>query len=112
MHDAWPTYFQYPYGHALCGVHLVRELTFLAEEHGCNWAQDLIALLWRMKEAADHARCQARWMVPSGELLPLLDAYDALLTTADALHPPILSPPGKRGRPKQNPERNLQDRLY
>jgi transposase len=111
MHDAWPTYFQYPYGHALCGVHLVRELTFLSEEHACTWAQELITLLWRMKEAAEQARRHTLWMVPSCELLPLLDAYDALLTMADALHPPMLSPPGKRGRPKQSVERNLLDRL-
>ena len=58
MHDAWPTYFQYEYGHALCGVHLVRELTFLAQGHACPWANDLIALLLRMKHVADVARTQ------------------------------------------------------
>ena len=111
MHDAWPTYFQYEYGHALCGVHLLRELTFLAEEHACTWAKDLMALLIRMKHAAEVARTQRLWMVPSAELLDLLSAYDDLLTAADPLHPPILSPAGKRGRPKQSPARNLLDRL-
>ena len=56
VHDAWPTYFQYEYGHGLCGVHLLRELTFLAQEHACTWANDLIALLMRMKHAAEVAR--------------------------------------------------------
>ena len=111
MHDAWSAYFQYEYGHGLCGVHLLRELTFLAEEHACTWANDLIALLVRMKQAADVARRQHLWMVPSTELLELLGAYDALLKAAEPLHPHILSPPGKRGRPKQSPARNRLDRL-
>lgn len=111
MHDAWPTYFQYEYGHALCGVHLLRELTFLAEEHACTWAKELIALLLRMKDAADAARTHMLWMVPSTELLELLGAYDDLLKAADLLDPPLVSAPGKRGRPKQSPARNLLDRL-
>ena len=111
MHDAWPAYFQYEYGHALCGVHLLRELTFLAEEHACIWAKDLIALLMRMKHAAEVARTRHLWMVPSPELVDLLDAYDALLKVADLLHPQSVSPAGKRGRPKQSPARNVLDRL-
>ena len=111
MHDAWPTYFQYEYGHALCGVHLLRELTFLAEEHDCTWAKELMGLLLRMKHVTDAARTQRLWMVPSPELLELLGTYDDLLHAADLLHPSVLSPPGKQGRPKQSPARNLLDRL-
>ena len=111
VHDAWPTYFQYEYGHALCGVHLLRELTFLAEEEHCVWATDLMDLLGRMKTTAASARANALWMVPSSELTMLLHAYDDLLLAADALHPHALSPPGKRGRPKQSAARNLLNRL-
>ncbi len=57
------------------------------------------------------ARTQRLWMVPSTQLLELLSVYDDLLTAADPLHPHLLSPPGKRGRPKQSPARNLLDRL-
>jgi transposase len=111
VHDAWPTYFQYEYGHALCGVHLLRELTFLSEEHHCTWATELMDLLVRMKNAAESACAQSLWMVPSTELAELLQTYDDLLQAADLLHPPALSPPGKRGRPKQSAARNLLDRL-
>ncbi len=111
MHDAWPTYFQYTYRHALCGVHLLRDLTFLAEEHHCAWATDLIDLLLHMKNTAESSRAKALWMVPSTELAALLQAYDDLLHAADPLHPHALSPPGKRGRPKQSAARNLLDRL-
>ena len=111
MHDAWPTYFQYEYGHALCGVHLLRELTFLAEEHQCAWAKDLIDLLMHMKHTAESSRANSLWMVPSTELAVVLQAYDDLVHAADLLHPHALSPPGKRGRPKQSAARNLLDRL-
>jgi transposase len=111
MHDAWPPYFQYECGHALCGVHLLRELTFLAEEHHCAWATELIELLLRMKNTAESSRAKLLWMVPSSELAALLQAYDDLLQAADLLHPHALSPPGKRGRPKQSAARNLLDRL-
>ena len=111
MHDAWPTYFQYEYGHALCGVHLLRELSFLAEEHHCAWATELIDLLVRMKNTAEASRANSLWMVPSTELAAVLQAYDDLLHAADPLHPHALSPPGKRGRPKQSAARNLLDRL-
>lgn len=111
VHDAWASYFQYDYGHALCGVHLLRELLFLWEQHQCQWASDLAALLMRMKTSAEQTRVQQQWLVPSAILLPLLDEYDRLLIAADRLHPPALSPPGKRGRPKQSAARNLLDRL-
>jgi transposase len=110
-HDAWPTSFQYEDGHALCGVHLLRERTFLAEEHACTWANEVIALLLRMKHAADVAHPHALWMVPSTELLELLGASDDLLEADDPLHPRILSPPGTRGRATQRPARTLLDRV-
>lgn len=111
VHDAWASYFQYDYGHALCGVHLLRELLFLWEQHHCQWASDLAGLLLRMKTSAEQARVHQQWMVSSDVLLPLLDEYDRLLADADRLHPPALSPPGKRGRAKQSAARNLLDRL-
>ncbi len=56
VHDGWRSYFLYACSHALCLVHLVRELTFLAEEQHLEWAADLKALLLLMKEATDEAR--------------------------------------------------------
>jgi transposase len=111
VHDAWAAYFPYDYGHALCGVHLLRELTFLAEQDGCQWASDLSHLLQRMKATAEQARAHEQWIVPSADLIPLLDEYDQCLAQASLLHPHVLSPPGKRGRPKQSSARNLLDRL-
>ena len=108
MHDAWPTYFQYEYGHALCGVHLLRELTFLAEEHACLWAKDLIAiaLAHETRRGGGSYATRSGWC-PSTQLLALADAYDDLLKAADLFIRISCRPPGKRGRPKQSPARNL-----
>src|SRR6266702_5252238 len=56
IHDGWASYFLYPCSHACCNVHLLRELLFLAEEHGCQWAADLKSLLLDMKEATEQGR--------------------------------------------------------
>ncbi len=56
VHDGWRSYFLYACAHALCLVHLLRELTFLAEEQGLEWAADLKALLLEMKAVTDQAR--------------------------------------------------------
>jgi len=45
MHDAWLTYFQLPARHALCNAHLLRELRFLHEQLGQDWAGELRAAL-------------------------------------------------------------------
>src|SRR5258708_34287925 len=58
VHDGWRSYFLYACLHALCLVHLLRELTFLAEEQHLEWATELKALLLEMKGASDEAREQ------------------------------------------------------
>jgi transposase len=56
VHDGWASYWQYGCSHACCNVHLLRELTFLAEEQGAAWAADLKGLLLDRKEATEQAR--------------------------------------------------------
>jgi hypothetical protein len=60
-HDAWKPYDGYDNvaGHALCGAHLLRELTAVTEtgtEGDVIWAQQAIDALLALKEAADAAR--------------------------------------------------------
>lgn len=52
VHDCWAAYFRYGCHHALCLVHILRELTFLAEELGLWWAAKLKRLLLEMKQAS------------------------------------------------------------
>jgi transposase len=111
VHDGWRSYFLYACAHALCLVHLLRELTFLAEEQGLSWAADLKALLLEMKEAADQAREQGLATLHPLEVEDWQAQFVALVAHADATTPTAQAPPGTKGRPKQSAARNLLDRL-
>jgi transposase len=111
VHDGWRSYFLYACAHALCLVHLLRELTFLAEEQGLEWAADLKALLLWMKEAADEAREHGLATLHPLEVEDWQAQFVALVTHADATTPTAQAPPGTKGRAKQSAARNLLDRL-
>lgn len=110
VHDSFGSYFRYACQHALCNVHLLRELTFLAEEQGW-WAAKLKALLLDMKDASEQARSQGRrWLDPL-EVADWQFRFLQLLDEGDQAHPRAHAPPGQRGRVKQSAGRNLLDRL-
>jgi transposase len=111
VHDGWRSYFLYACAHALCLVHLLRELTFLAEEQGLEWAADLKTLLLDMKAAADQAREQGLATLHPLEVADWQAQFVALVAQADAITPSAQAPPGKKGRVKQSAARNLLDRL-
>jgi transposase len=111
IHDGWASYFLYDCEHALCLVHVLRELVFQAEEHGAVWAAELKDLLLSMKEATQQAREQGkRWLDPL-EVLDWERALLRLLDAADQVTPRATAPPGSKGRVKQSAARNLLDRL-
>ncbi len=111
IHDGWASYFLYDCEHALCLVHVLRELVFQAEEHGAVWAAELKDLLLSMKEATQHAREQGkRWLDPL-EVLDWERAFLRLLDEGDQVTPRATAPPGSKGRVKQSAARNLLDRL-
>lgn len=111
VHDGWASYWQYACEHACCNVHLLRELTFLAEEQGAAWAADLKTLLLDMKEATEQARERGERRLGSLEVVDWEAQFLAILDEGDQAHPRALAPPGKRGRTKQSTARNLLDRL-
>jgi transposase len=111
VHDGWRSYFLYACAHALCLVHVVRELTFLAEEQSLEWAAELKTLLLEMKEATDEAREQGRAMLHPLEVEDWQAQFVALVAHADATTPTAHAPPGTKGRAKQSAARNLLDRL-
>lgn len=111
IHDAWGSYFLYPCEHALCLVHLLRDLVFQAEEQGAIWAADLKELLLSMKQATQQAREQGkRWLDPL-EVLDWEMAFLRLLDEGDLVTPRATAPPGTKGRIKQSAARHLLDRL-
>ena len=94
IHDAWGSYFLYECEHALCLVHLLRDLLFQAEEQGAVWAADLKELLLSMKQATQQAREQGkRWLDPL-EVLDWEIAFLRLLDAGEQVTPRATAPPG------------------
>lgn len=111
VHDGWRAYFHYACCHALCVVHLLRELTYLAQEQGLAWAAELIAVLLAMKAATDQARAAGLASLHPLEVADWQAQFVAIVADADATTPYAQAPPGHQGRVKQSAARNLLDRL-
>jgi len=111
IHDAWGSYFLYDCEHAMCLVHILRDLVFQAETQKAVWAIDLKDLLLDMKQATEQARDQAKpWLDPL-EVVDWEAAFLRLLDEGDQVTPRATAPPGTKGRIKQSAARNLLDRL-
>ncbi len=111
VHDGWQSYWQYACDHALCNVHHLRELTFLAEEQQQVWADQMITLLLDIKAAVEQARAQGRTSLHPLEVQDWKARYEALLDEGYQANPPESPPVIKKGRRKQSAARNLLDRL-
>lgn len=111
IHDGWASYFLYDCEHALCLVHVLRELVFQAEQQGAVWAVELKDLLLSMKEATQQARAQGKHWLDPLEVLDWELAFLRVLDEADQVTPRATAPPGSKGRVKQSAARNLLDRL-
>jgi transposase len=111
VHDGWRSYFLYDCRHALCLVHLVRELIFLAEEQQQKWAGELKALLLDMKTATEDAYVRGMERRHPSEIADGEAQFLDLLAQGEVLNPVAHAPPGTRGQSKQSPAPNLLDRL-
>lgn len=111
VHDGWAAYWQAgPAQHALCNAHHLRELTFVAEQLGQPWAQELQAVLRESKHAVDAARAAGASAVPVATNQELVRRYDAALHAGLQANPPP-APTGQRGRPKRGKAGSLVARL-
>ncbi len=111
VHDGYASYFTHGgCRHALCGVHLLRELTYLAEECGARWAAALKRALLAMKHAADRARAAGGAALPRAALARYRRRYAALLAAGDAAEPPPTRAT-KYGPPRRTPGGQLLARL-
>ena len=104
---------QYPCLHSLCKAHLLRDLTFLAEEAGQTWAADLKILLTHLHAAVGEWQQRGVRRVPSPEREDWLAQYFQLLAQGYAAQAPPApaSAVKRRGRQKQSPAKNLLDVL-
>jgi transposase len=113
-HDRWASYDAYhACHHSWCGAHLVRDLTFLAEEQHLGWAEALRDLLLAMHAAAQQWRTQGAVQIPRQERAEWIAAYHELVARGYAAQPPPPAATGRsrRGRRKQSPAKNLLDAL-
>ena len=89
VHDCWPPYFSYAVDHALCGAHLLRELTAAAETGpDQDWANHLIEVLLAAKGWADAARAAGAERIDPDLLAALAASYDGHLSQGRAANPP------------------------
>jgi len=113
IHDRWASYEQYPCLHSLCKAHLLRDLTFLAEEAGQAWAAELKTLLTDLHGAVGEWQQRGVRRVPSPEREDWLAQYFHLLAQGYAAQapPPPAHAAKRRGRQRQSPAKNLLDAL-
>lgn len=110
IHDCWSSYLSYLHcGHALCGSHLLRELTFIIESNGYQWAKDMKALL---KNTCRTVNRRKRKKLMKKEFAALKLAYGEIITRGERELPPIPEkPPGRRGKMAKSDAHNLWERL-
>jgi transposase len=114
LHDAYASYFTYRgCRHALCGVHIARELLFLEEEGGAAtaaWAGPLRRALDAMRRAAARARAAGRAALDARTRRGYGRRFDALLARGLAAEPPPARGP-RPAKPRRSPGGQLLERL-
>jgi transposase len=111
VHDGFASYQKYPYKHAACNVHNLRDLTFVEEEHQQVWAKHMKELLLRTKRAVAQARQAGESTLPAQIQAHILLSYRTLLTEGFTHNPPLKRQPRGLGRNRASPSRNLLLRL-
>ena len=111
VHDCRASSLSYAHcGHALCGAHLLRELTFIVDAHGYAWAKRMKRLL--LDTCHQVASRDHKTWTPH-EYKAVQKRYRTLLTQGAKELPPI--PPklnGQRGRVAKSDAHNLHERLH
>lgn len=114
VHDGLQAYREYDCLHALCNAHHLRELVYVFETSGQQWARDMMHLLCAAKNQMQAVR--AADTVPGEAWMRDIDEqYHALLRRGVTDNPEQLRPldqPTRRGRVKQSVATNLLRRLY
>lgn len=114
VHDSWAAYGYYTCQHALCNVHHLRELTYIAEEFKQAWATDMLHYLVDAKAAIATVRAAGATALPPAQREELAASYQRIIDDALAANP--VPPQGwprtnARGRPKKPKARNLAERF-
>ena len=106
VHDCWKAYFAFDGClHALCGAHLLRELTALIEK-GSNWAEKMHLFLLELYQASDKGNSIAPETINGKKWT---EEYDQICQAAEKEEPPPT--PTTKGKAKCTKGRNLLHRL-
>jgi len=112
IHDGLASYFSFNYEHVLCNAHHLRELTFVAEQHGQAWAAAMKALLKEAYRRVEREKTQGADRLSGYAVLEIEARYAALLAAGRREVEGLASPRrGRRGPRKQHPAMNLLERL-
>jgi transposase len=113
VHDGWAAYEGYGCTHALCNVHLLRDLIFVEETTQQPWARDMQTVLLDLKTLTDEAKAAGMTALAPEVLTQARARYHEVTAAGEQANsppPPDAAPP-RRGRRKQSAARNLLDRL-
>ncbi|GHO61669.1 hypothetical protein KSC_005610 [Ktedonobacter sp. SOSP1-52] len=112
VHDGLKSDQGYLCWHALCNVHHLRELTFLAGHHQQTWAKGRIDVLVSMNAHVQQAKATGHACLDPPLFEQLLKHYQEIVRQGKEANPK--APPSqekKRGKTKQSAARNLLERL-
>jgi len=113
VHDSFKSYFKYDGLHGLCNAHHLRELKYLHEQEGQEWAKQMKDCLKDIKGRVDEAKESANHL-PQHEIQQFEILYQLILEAGCYQHPPperISKGKNTIGRPKKTKARNLLERL-
>jgi transposase len=111
VHDGWPSYYRFNVCHALCNAHHLRELEFVVDSTGQQWARDMMSLLVRMNR---DVQASAHGVLSRHAVAAYRGRYRRLLEQGRRQNPERLADPSrkdKRGGIKQSITYNLIRRL-
>lgn len=105
VHDFWAPYRGYPCTHAVCNVHVLRELEGCRERDGSQWPVRMQDLLRRLNKSRNDGE------LTEEKVQAALREYDDILSAGDKECPQPPPRKGKKGRPARGKSRCLLDRL-
>lgn len=112
IHDYWKSYYLYHCQHGLCNAHILRELIFIKERFGQDWADELIEHLLHIKATVETAKQQGHSALNARQTADFEKTYLQILKAGLQCNPPAPPPvKKKRGPPKQSKPFNLLKRL-
>ena len=114
VHDAWATYFTYKaITHALCNVHLLRDLTGVIENDQQQWALLMFTFLLAAKKRVETNQAAGLTAMSDAEVERIHQLYETIITLGFAENPLLEAqpPPKTRGKRKKTKARNLVERF-